>query len=166
MPRWNKGQSSTPDNPGDSKLMAWISDHLAYQLDYCLIWPFGRNSTGYGIIGRNGKMLYVHRYICTLVHGAPPTPNHQAAHSCGRGEDGCVNPRHLSWKTPSENQLDRLHTGKPFSGRRQKLTPVEVAIIRASDLTDKALADAYGTSDANIRHIRSGRTHRVPISAS
>lgn len=30
--------TSTIDNPGDSKLMNWIREHLSYPHDYCLIW--------------------------------------------------------------------------------------------------------------------------------
>lgn len=148
------------EEAGDSPLMSWIRDHLAYEHDYCLIWPFGRNSTGYGIFGREGKQFYVHRYICEIVHGAPPTQQHQAAHSCARGHEGCVNHRHLSWKTIQENQLDRHTVGVPHTGRKRHLSPAQVLEIRASDDTAESLGRRFGVSDANIRHIRSGRTYR------
>jgi hypothetical protein len=91
-----KGFISTPDDPGTSPLMLWIRDvALKWKSDECLTWPFTRINTGYGIIGRGGKTYKAHRYICQWVKGEPPTPEHHAAHSCGRGHDACVNPRHL-----------------------------------------------------------------------
>lgn len=33
--------------------------------------------------------------MCELVYGKPPMPKHQAAHNCGKGNLGCINPKHL-----------------------------------------------------------------------
>lgn len=49
--------------------------------------------------------------MCQKAHGDPPSPKHDAAHSCGRGHEGCVNPNHLSWKTKKQNQADRITHG-------------------------------------------------------
>jgi hypothetical protein len=149
---------STPENPGNSLLMRWIRDHLDYpHEDYCLLWPFARHTNGYAPIGRNGTNTYVHRYICQHIHGDPPTPKHHAAHSCGRGAEGCVNPRHLSWKTNSENQLER----KP-SAKRRKLTPEQVVEIRSlKDLERVAdTAARFQVTEVNIRQIQSGKIWR------
>jgi hypothetical protein len=48
-----------------------------------------------------------HRAMCRLIHGNPPTPKHQAAHSCGNGRRGCVHPGHLRWATDAENRAER-----------------------------------------------------------
>lgn len=71
-------------------------------------------------------------YMCELVHGAPPTPDHEAAHSCGKGHEGCIHPKHLSWATHSENQLDRREhgTNKKKGGPRPIITPEKAAEIR------------------------------------
>ncbi|MGN7750589.1 HNH endonuclease [Sinorhizobium sp. 22678] len=78
------------------------------------------------------KPITPHRLVCKLVKGEPPTDRHEAAHSCGNGHLGCVNPNHLEWKTRSENQLDRVAHGTSLRGERHlqaKLTEREAREI-------------------------------------
>ena len=99
-------------NKGKGKTFAWLIARVDYQGDDCLPWPFCRDGrVGRGRMGHEGKRPWAHRLMCELAHGPPPTPKHQAAHECGKGHYGCVNPRHLAWKTNSENQLDRRKNG-------------------------------------------------------
>lgn len=136
-------------NKGRGKGYQWLRDHADYPGDACLIWPFSRDKTdGYGRTGYNGELFLAHRLMCILVHGEPPTKKHEAGHSCGKGHLGCCNPRHLSWKTRGENELDkRIHgTGGLSKGSRTKLTPDQIADIRRSKgvVTIKELARKYG----------------------
>lgn len=121
----------TNGNRGNGKGIQFLREHVSYAGDDCLIWPMCRDgSNGYGRVGHEGKLCWAHRVMCELVNGPPPSPLHETAHSCGRGHDGCVHPKHLDWKTPQENQLDRhLHgtTGKP----PLKLNAEQVTEIRA-----------------------------------
>lgn len=136
--------------------MRWIRDiALPYSGDDCLTWPFAKHPSGYAFVGRKGKNIPAHRYICELVNGAPPTPQYQAAHSCGNGHLWCVNPKHLSWKTPTENQLESSK-----DGRRWKLTPDAVAEIRRTAPHERAdiAAIRFGVSERTIRRVRSGDT--------
>lgn len=103
---------------GESARLEWLEAHVDHAGNDCLLWPGSRNWNGYGNFQVNGKVRYAHRTMCELAHGAPPSPGHVAAHSCGRGQDGCVNPKHLSWKSPADNQLDRRVHGT--SKRRKK----------------------------------------------
>jgi hypothetical protein len=140
---------------GSDEARTWILQHADYANDWCcLIWPFGRIQSGYAAVGRDA--LAVHRVMCEYRNGPPPTPKHQAAHSCGRGKDGCVNPMHLSWKTNSENQLERYQHSGPT--KRAKLTPSQVDEIMA--LKGRAriadIAKQFGVSDSNIRGIHAG----------
>lgn len=90
---------------------------LPYEGTECLIWPFGCCPRGYGRLKYEGRQIIASRLICEIVNGPPLTPELQAAHSCGKGHLGCVNPGHLSWKTPAANQADRIIHGT--YGRRR-----------------------------------------------
>jgi hypothetical protein len=122
----------------------------------CLIWPYGRSKLGYAVIAWPGRSVLVSRLICEDVHGPPPTPKYHAAHNCGRGNEGCVNPRHLGWKTKSKNTIDAVEYG---SHNTVKLTAEEVRQIRSiTSLKHREIAALYGVSRANISYIRRGQT--------
>lgn len=136
---------------------------FVYTGDDCLIWPYNRDRGGYGLIRRDGRTHLVSRLVCEHRHGPPPTPEHQAAHSCGRGKDGCVNPRHLTWKTPVENAADKLLHGTLCRGESNssvKLTEDDVREIRFSlgTVTQRELAERFGVSKNAISNIKIGKT--------
>lgn len=144
---------------GDGKCIRWLREHVNYVGADCLIWPFHRNSQkGYGDLGYNGRQLYAHRLMCELVHGPAPADRPQAAHSCGNGHLGCVNPLHLSWKSNSENQLDRQTHGtrEPTNTGwgRTKLTVAQIQEIRAlrGIETQVNLAKRFGVKPGCIEY--------------
>jgi hypothetical protein len=67
-----------------------------------------------------GKQRTLISFICELVHGARPSDIHVAAHSCGNGRFGCINWKHLSWKTTKENNEDKVIHGTSNIGKRWK----------------------------------------------
>lgn len=102
--------------------------------DECLTWPFSISGNGYGKLWVKGRLVVASRHICSLVNGDPPDPSYDAAHSCGKGHEGCVNPKHLSWKTKSENQSDRHIHGTSNSGSKHgmaKLSEKQVLEMRS-----------------------------------
>jgi hypothetical protein len=109
------GQEWRPS--GQGKGITFLREHVAHEGDDCLIWPLSRRANGYAVLGFEGTTYYAHRLMCELASGPAPTPDHEAAHSCGRGHEGCVNPKHLSWKTASENHLDRRRHGTHATNR-------------------------------------------------
>lgn len=135
---------------------------LQYNGADCLIWPYNRNSKGYGQISRDSKPEQVHRRVCEEIHGPPPTHEHEAAHNCGKGHLGCVTKGHLSWKTPKENQADRLAHGTHGRGERNtaaKLTESEAKEIMAlkGQLPQRKIAVKYGISQSTVSKIQLGK---------
>jgi hypothetical protein len=58
--------------------------------------------------GRKEPFVSPTRLVLTWSAGPPPTPDHEAAHSCPDGENSlCVNPTHLYWATREENEQDK-----------------------------------------------------------
>lgn len=127
--------------------------------DECLIWPFTRISTGYGLVNVAGKQLLTSRYVCFLIHGEPPTEKHEAAHSCGRGHEGCVNPKHLRWATSKENKADKLIHGTLLRGeqlKQSKLTEDDIRTIRElkGAVDRNELAARYMITPSHINRIQ------------
>lgn len=131
---------------------------MAYEGDECLMWPFSRDSHGYGALRFEGRTCKVHRVVCELVNGPPASPNMHAAHSCGRGAEGCCTKRHLSWKTHAENMADTVLHGTSRAGERNplaKLTSAQVAEILELNgtVTQRALARQFAVSQATISRV-------------
>lgn len=134
---------------------------VPHDSDECLIWPFHRNAGGYGQLWHEGRLHLVSRLICEIGNGPPPTSEYQAAHSCGRGADGCVTRKHTSWKTPADNTADRITHGTANRGERHnwsKLTEAEVKAIRLMIGTTNrtAIARRFNVTPAAIWHIERG----------
>lgn len=142
---------------------------VSFQGDDCLIWPYSRNACGYGTIyAQKGQSTIVSRRACEERHGPPPIKGAVAAHSCGKGREGCVNPNHLRWATPLESAADKVIHGtalKKARGdghNRSKLTSSDVISIRANrgKQTTKQVAEKYGVKPETIKAIYSRRTWR------
>jgi hypothetical protein len=133
--------------------------------DWCLLWPFARDKHGRGLMSAEGIHYWAHRYMCKLVKGDPPTPEHTAAHSCGNGHEGCINPHHLAWKTQAENLEDCRKHGtivRTLQGNKGRLLPMQVREIRDARgyQTQGQLAAKYGVSEGTISDIWHRRTYR------
>lgn len=135
---------------------------LPFEGDECLSWPFGRVS-GYGQLYYNGKSRTVHTLACEAIHGPSPSRKHLVAHSCGQGQHGCVNPRHLRWATQVSNLADRVTHGTIIRGEKthtSKLKEEDIRNIRAlrGSLTQKELALRFGVCRSNISAVLLGLT--------
>lgn len=99
--------------------------------DECILWPYAKTRDGYGRLRCSGAITGAHVLALTRTAGARPE-GLEAAHSCGVPE--CINPQHLRWATPKENQADRRDHGTDPVGEqngRAKLTAADVLKIRA-----------------------------------
>jgi hypothetical protein len=147
---------------GKGRAFEWICKHVSYDEKKCLFWPFSKNYGHAGLFGYCGKAYKPARLMCLLANGAPPSEKHRASHTCGRGNKGCIHPRHLVWKTISEARRDDVRNGHWKSyGRGGKITPAEAAEIRALRDTKKAaeIAKMYGLSPHRISEILRGNAH-------
>jgi hypothetical protein len=157
-----------PPTKGKGRAVQWLRERVSYTGDECQVWPFSKTETGYGTLGVDGCHHKAHRFMCALAHGEQPTKRHQAAHACGNR--ACVNPRHLSWKTPSQNEADKkVHgtVGKP-RGSRTKLSASDVAFIRSSKgkVSPEQLAVQFGLSRAGILYWRYSTHDPLPQGTS
>jgi len=129
----------------------------------CLPWPFSRSGVGYPLITYHGLRQGAHRLVCEMVHGPAPTPGHEAAHSCGKGHEGCINPNHLIWKTSAENKADKIAHGTTLRGSKNHkalLTEEQVREIRAlrGVVKGKDLAQRFSVSPVTITNIQKRTT--------
>lgn len=140
----------------------WIRGHAGYLGDDCLYPPFDPGRRAY--VNINRKCIPASRYMCIQAHGEPADPNLFACHTCGNGGSGCVNPKHLYWGTPSDNQMDRVQEGTANRGSRHgmsKLTESEVREIRLAARNGeihRTIAERYGVSRRTVGHIVRGST--------
>ncbi len=122
----------------------------------CVIWPYSK-VRGYGRLKHSGKIRGAHVVVLEMVKGPCPEGK-ECAHECGARD--CINPNHLSWKTPKENSADKEKHGTLLRGidnPRAKLHEEQVKSIRglydAGGTTEIELAELFEVSRRNIRAI-------------
>lgn len=157
----SKGGRINPKAAAGEALRYYREIVLTYEGNECLTWPFAKSVDGYGLLSGHDRRIVVSRLVCERVHGPAPTPQHQASHSCGKGHEACVTKRHLSWKTRSGNQMDRVTHGTSNRGSRQnrvKVTEAEVRQIRSlrGIILQREIADLFGISRAQTSRIQRG----------
>lgn len=127
--------------------------------DECLLWPFTRNAQGYAVLKINGRFVRASRAVCIATHGEPPGPRYYAAHSCGNGHLGCVNPRHLHWATPKQNVEDAFLHGRRLrkakkAAPKPALSASNILNIRSDTRAADIVASEYGLSAEVVQLIR------------
>lgn len=158
----HKGRELTPLAYRRNQCAPWIEAHVDHpHSDECLIWPFQRNPDGRAMVKYNGYQGPTARVMCELAHGKPPTPEHEAAHSCGKGHLGCVHPKHLRWATTAENHADMIAHGTAIRGEKSynaKLTERAVKEIRAlkDSLSQRKIGALYGVRQSHVGRIIRG----------
>lgn len=140
--------------------LAFLRKAYADDIETCVLWPFGKDNYGYGIMGGRGKNK-AHRVICIWKNGPPPFRLAHARHTCGN--PACVNKHHLIWGTSAQNYADAVDHGTACIGTKRKtakLTDDAVREIRTAAASDRAYADRFGVSEGSVRQARIGKRWR------
>ncbi len=126
----------------------------------CWPWLAGvfRERGGYGAFRHNGKATGAHRVALALSGGRAPA-GAVVRHACDNPI--CCNPAHLLIGTHGDNVADKVSRGRQLRGERVSthiLTNEDVAFIRASALSQSALARMFGVSQVCVCNARTGKT--------
>lgn len=143
--------------------LRWISEHAYYQGDDCIVWPFERTQHGYGSVKHNGKRRVASRVMCEVAHGYPDHADMDAAHVCGNGSQGCMNPNHLKWKSRSDNNRDKIAHGTHRQGEDVNFSTTtewqarEILRLRGK-MKQSEIAERVGVSVGVVAHIHNKST--------
>ena len=156
----NYGDPTAGRTP-EGEPLRWLRKSMPFFSESCVRWPYARKEEGYGAVLYEGVIMGAHRAACFIAHGPPPAPDMVAAHSCGKGHEGCVNHKHLRWATHQENVADRaLHERLGIARPRKglKLTEQNVEEILAFRGKEKiaTLAKRFGVHQSMISKIHNG----------
>lgn len=125
--------------------------------DECWEWQGCRLPTGYGKIGRNGVTYVTHRVVWELTNGSI----HEGMVVCHRCDNPpCCNPNHLFLGTKGDNTADMISKGRlavSFQLGHTKLSPEDLAAIRADKRTSREIAKAYDIHPGHVWRIRAGK---------
>lgn len=156
--RWSRHGDPLAGRTPVGEAHRFLDDAVKFRQDGCLTWPYAKSENGYGNIFIEGRNHVVSRVVCERVNGPPPSDAHEAAHSCGRGHEGCIAPLHLSWALPVQNAIDRYMHGTDGVGSSNpsaKLSESSVTeILSAKGVeSQEKLAKRFGITQSMVSRI-------------
>ena len=134
---------------------------ISSDTDDCITWPFNKSRGGYAVIRIGEKTVSVSRHVCEITNGAP-SAGMDAAHLCGNGHLGCVNPRHIRWTDHAENCAHKEAHGTAQKGVKNPAAVLDEATVRAimaikGVASARLIAEQFGVSRETVSHIHNGR---------
>lgn len=128
----------------------------------CWLWLGSVADDGYGRMRvGGGRRVRAHRLALELFAASAPG-DHLVCHRCD--QPTCVNPAHLFVGTNADNLADMARKGRSTRGGRNpnaRLSPLDVAAIRASTATNEAVARRFGISATHASRIRNNHAWEV-----
>lgn len=158
--RWERtGDPLTIRKRGKGALLAELHTAAKATTDQCIILttPKGRRPMGQV----DGKLMYASRCVWVIANGDPG--DQHVLHTCHRGEEGCINIRHLYLGDNDRNIADMVEAGRSTRGERSgmhKLKAHQVHDIRRRIEAREpysSIAARYGVSASLVSQIRSGK---------
>lgn len=147
-------------------VLQWIESLLRKETDDCILWPFAKGTAGYGVTRHEGKQTSAHRVVLRLIDPAGEFEGALGLHTCARGDQGCVNPRHLYWGTAKQNMDDRRADGNSPQGSAcyaSKLSEADIIPIfqlSVEGLKPSEIAASFGVSKGAINFVLRRKTWR------
>lgn len=130
----------------------------------CWVYSGRPDSRGYGQISFASRNYLCHRIAYMQVNGEIPSGKGRTdsvvMHTCDNKL--CCNPAHLRFGTHAANMADmkakgrRKKIGSGAENGRAKLTPEQVASIRADRRGQRKIAADFSISPAQVQRIRRG----------
>jgi hypothetical protein len=139
--------------------LQWIIDHKNYKGDDCIQWPYYTSGAGYGRVKFRGSDKVSSRVMCMLAHGDPAKDEMDAAHECGNGHLGCMNPNHIKWKTKIDNCADKIKHGTHREGEEINFSKlkaqqvIEIFMRAKSGENQRIIANDYGVYPQTVSRI-------------
>lgn len=132
----------------------------------CWDWTGTVGKHGYGVLslpdksGPTTKTVTAHR-LSYEMHCGPIPPGMHVCHHCDNQR--CVNPSHFFLGTAKENQADCAAKGRTAWGEKNanakltRLIVTEIRGLRASGITQQAVAQRYGIARQTVGDLWNGR---------
>lgn len=140
--------------PWPYSLRQWIKDASTSVGDECVLWPFKVDMKGYPYAKHKNRAYRPTRLMCRIANGPTPAGKVHAAHQCGN--KACMNPLHLRWATPKENEADKRRHGR-IPHKISDNAVLEVRAAYDAGVGVKHLGRKYGVSHSTISRIVHGR---------
>ncbi|WP_327594694.1 hypothetical protein [Streptomyces chartreusis] len=159
--RWERtGDPLTIRKRGKGALLAELRAATQATTDECIILTTAQG-TARPTAQVDGKGMLASRAVWVLANGDPG--DQHVLHTCHRGEEGCINLRHLYLGDNDRNIADMVEAGRSTRGERSgmhKLKAPQVQDIRrriAAREPYASIASRYGVSTATVYQIRAGK---------
>lgn len=127
----------------------------------CWIWTGWTGPDGYGLVGREGRNVRVHRLQMANKLGREISRAEVVCHVCDT--PSCVNPDHLFIGTQAENMRDMARKKRAASGishHAAKLTAAQVIEIFTATETHDEIAHRFGVKRECVGKIKRGERWR------